>query len=197
MRILEALHVEKPHKYMDFFMMAKEIWPSLDNEVDTPWLTSTFGLYHQERVVVFKKLIIDFFKSTEWRDRGKLDRWIKLSISVADMDFGLFDDMGYFHLQVIEKLLLILGYNLSPYLNSSKKSHRRSTHYFFDNNCSRFFVYRELCLKAINNSYLSENIYDDPKVVERLNREIEDVDQVNDLDVFFSWFIQEPVYKPS
>lgn len=195
-RVLEALPINKPHQFSDFYMMAKDLWPSFDREVDSLWLSESFEVYHQERVVLFKKLIVEFFKSADWRDKGKIQRWKDLGRSVIDMDFGFFEEMEMFHLQVIEKIILILGYELSPYLNVKRKSHKQATHYFFDAEFCRFIVYRDLCMKAINSSYLSDDILADPKIIERLHRNADKPTQVHVLDRFLEWFVQEPVFNP-
>gem|GEM_PF-4832859 len=194
--IKQLLKGKKAYREWDEFLNAsKEKWPTLEaGGEDGEWLHDQFKLDRATRELALKKLIIEFFQSTAWRDFNNTDRWIKIAYSVREYDFGINTENN---LYVIDKLLLILGYSLSDELHPKKRSFVRACHFFYDDQYEQFRCYRHLCNQAIEKSIHSDEILTDKTMRNRLDNAKPITQPNTNLDKFFFWFFsgEQPVLE--
>lgn len=189
-KAIAALKHTKSNSFDDFLKEIKNVWPTFDYNIDSIKLKDKFLEHYNERIITLKKQILKFFRSEKWRNVNDESRWIEISRKVKHLSFGIHEDNS---LHVFEKLLLISGYSLSPYLNPQRKSHIQSCHYFMDSEKHQKFIpFQSLCELAIEKSPYRDSINFDKSIIKRDSSRQSITQEKTDIDVIFNWFISEP-----
>ncbi len=189
-RAVAALEVTKTNTFDEFLKEIKKVWPTFDFNIDGSSFRCKFNAHYRERILQLKKQILKFFRSKPWRDDYNETRWINICQKVKHLNFGIHEENS---LQVFEKLLLISGYSLSPYLNPQRKSYIQSCHYFMDSDKhKKFTAFQSLCELAIENSVYRDIINSDKTIVKRSMNRNQIKPENTDIDILFRWFISEP-----
>lgn len=186
--IVNKLPLWHENHWYKFLLQAKKAWPSLDSEVDNDWLHEQFTEDMQKRELIIKEKIVTFFRNSIWRIDQNRNFWDELANKTEELNFGIQINAD---LRTVEKLLLILGYDLSLYLNRAKQAHAQATHYFFD--CESFLKYQEVCLSTVKVSKYRIEILNNKKVERRLRERKPLTEQSTDLNRFVEWFTTEPI----
>ncbi|WP_257266135.1 DUF6035 family protein [Endozoicomonas sp. ONNA2] len=184
---LELIKKERFSSWDHCLTRTKSLWPSMDFlGEDGEWLNQQFREDYRDRELQMKQWIVKFLRSHNWRKHHKRQPWLEAAERLKNAPFGIQKDQP---LAIFEKLLLILGYSLSPHLGPGQKKHIQSCHNFFD--YESHFPYRALCEKAISISPYRDDINQDKTMVKRSALR-QFVPQSSDLDALFQWFISDP-----
>lgn len=191
--LLENIRQYRVHDWNDFLRAAKSEWPSLDVDYERAWLKALFKIDYESRELEVKHKIVEVVRHYSSQGEQSYQRWSKLENRLAKVaNFGISRNMN---LQVIEKVLLILGCDLTIHLNTNNKSHCRAVHNFFD--YDSFIPYQSLCLRAIELSPWKDDILADGNVLKRLNKPLKIGSEEEDMSIhgFLEWFASEPFPK--
>lgn len=189
--ILVNIDSFKAADWNEFLIKAKSHWPTLDMNVDNDWL---YGVYKQDletRILKVKSTVLTVIRYYSSNQPGADQRWEQLAEKLEHLEFGFGKNMN---LRVIQKLLLILGYDLSGKLGRPHKSYAWAVHNFYD--YDSFKPYQALCLRAIELSEYKDELLKIPNVVKRLNDpKKKSVENNHELDTFLEWFASSPIYN--
>ncbi len=169
--------------FESFLLQSKRLWPTFDKNEDLSLLHKIHKENFIDRQVELKRKVVEFLRSTEWRDNWNHWPWVGIANRVKHYPFGIDPDNN---ISVIEKLLLIHGVRLSESLCVERKSHIQSCHYFFD--YEKFIPFNHLCLRAIKDSVYFQEIVKSPTMKDRLKKDFSAVDEDHSLDQFYDWF---------
>ncbi|MCG7551647.1 DUF6035 family protein [Pseudoalteromonas sp. Of7M-16] len=189
----ENIREYRVHNWNEFLKAAKSEWPSLEVDHERKWLKALFKIDYESRELEVKRKVLEVVRHYSNQGEQFYQRWSELENKLAKVDsFGVSRNMN---LQVVEKVLLILGYDLTSHLNTKNKSHCRAVHNFFD--YGSFIPYQSLCLKAIELSPLKDEILADENVLKRLHMPLKiDCEEENkSIHGFLGWFASEPRLK--
>lgn len=186
-KCLLILEKEEPRTFVDFIELTRSAWPTFDENHDAEWLRCTFNDYGNNKKIALKAAILDFFKSTDWREKSSHEGWTRITQKISNPKIGININSN---LVVIEKILLILGYKISEHLSPEKSKHIWACHNFYD--YTSYKPYRELCQKAIEHSKYNNQIVSDKTMQKRINAPV-DIEQKHDLDDFLAWFMKDPL----
>lgn len=191
--LLKNIRKYKVHDWDGFLRAAKSEWPSVDVDSERGWLKALYKIDYKSRELETKLKILKVVRNYSSQGEQPYQRWSKLENQLASVaSFGISKDMN---LQVIEKVLLILGCDLTKHLSTKHKSHCRAVHNFFD--YESFFPYQSLCLRAIELSPLKDEILEDKNVLKRLNlpSKVPLEEQDTSINGFLEWFASEPILE--
>lgn len=142
----------------DFLPRAESAWVSRNTELDHEWLHGEFIKDKQHRELTLKQNIVSKFRMRDdFQEVRKF--WNSAAHKTKGVGFGIEADAQF---RVVEKLLLILGYDLSDKMTRANKWPRQTTHYF--HKFESFFPYQTLCVNALHSSQLSQDLLRDQKV---------------------------------
>ena len=192
LRVLANIDHFKNQEYRDwsqFLVAAKICWPTLDMSSDADWLHSVFKEDYYLRVLQVKSTVLTIIRYYSSDMPSSYKRWEQFALKLSHLYFGFHKNMS---LSVLEKIMLILGYDLSSKLGRRQKSYARAVHNFFD--YEAFKPYQALCLRAIELSEHKEELLHTPNVLTRLNDPMKKSIEINSsLDDFLEWFASAPI----
>ncbi|WP_190273472.1 DUF6035 family protein [Shewanella baltica] len=194
LRVLANIDHFKNQEYRDwsqFLVAAKICWPTLDMSSDADWLHSVFKEDYSRRVLQVKSTVLTIIRYYSSDMPSSYKRWEQFALKLSHLYFGFHKNMS---LSVLEKIMLILGYDLSTKLGRRQKSYARAVHNFFD--YEAFKPYQALCLRAIELSEHKEELLHTPNVLTRLNDPMKKSIEINSsLDDFLEWFASAPIFE--
>jgi len=179
--IINHISANKFRDWQSFLQLVQEVWPNLSILEDSTWLNELYETTFNKRLLQLKKKVVSIFNTK--MDNHSLENWEKLVFATQGMGFGINADAD---LYVIEKILLILGFQLRPHLNVYQTCHN-----FYDHDS--FHPYFELYLKARDASPLRAKIVEKNSIVKRAFKVPRDVEQNHELDSFLAWFTAKPI----
>ena len=207
----QALQTEFVTNFGEFVELVNREWASVDQTLDEKWLTNTYRKDREQRELRLKRTVVNFFSSPRWRKKdenrlkGDLNKFhsfksfnSKLIAKTEKYDFGFHDELDPY---ILDKLLIILGYNLSEHLNINKNSHCVSVHQFLDHDTHT--PYLNTCFKAIELSPYNLDIMNNLKNRKEGQKNIDDlyhslsiIEPDTTHDTFLKWFTSEPKLEP-
>lgn len=186
---IEEFKNKKHREWSHFLVEAKKCWPTLDMSRDEDWLHFVYKEDYNCRELKTKIKALEIIRHYVSGSPDAYTRWEHFAQSEILLKFGFHPGMN---LQVLEKIFLILGYDLTDKLGREQKSYARAVHNFFD--YESFKPYQALCLRAIEVSEYKEELLQTPNVLKRLNDPDKKTIEIDSsLDNFLEWFASNPI----
>jgi hypothetical protein len=104
----------KDQEYRDWsqiLVAAKRCWPTLDMSSDGDWLHVVFKEDYYRRVLQVKSTALTIIRYYASDMPNSYKRWEHFALKLSHLEFGFHKSMS---LSMLEKIMLILGYDLIP-----------------------------------------------------------------------------------